>query len=97
MSDIGRQLPTSSRVVGPDAELDCRILERGMDSAKRCRDQAIECLCLMKLATSQTEARVFRDIAQSWTRLANQIERYNALIASNRIDAAIHEIRSDGI
>ena len=35
-----------------------------MDSAKRCRDQSAECLRLMKLAQSQTEARVLRDLAR---------------------------------
>ena len=54
-----------------------------MDSAKRCRDQSAECLRVMKLAQSQTEARVLRDIAQSWIRLANQTDRYTALVKSN--------------
>ena len=54
-----------------------------MDSAKRCRDQSAECLHLMKLTQSETEARVLRDIAQSWVRLANQIDRYTALAKSN--------------
>ena len=54
-----------------------------MDSAKRCRDQSAECLHLMKLAQSQTEARVLKDIAHSWVRLANQIDRYTALAKSN--------------
>lgn len=47
-----------------------------MDSAKRCRDQSAECLRLMQIAQSETEARILRDIAQSWTRIANQTERY---------------------
>jgi len=54
-----------------------------MDSAKRCRDQSAECLRLMKLAQSETEARVLRDLAQSWVRLANQMDRYTALVKSN--------------
>ncbi len=49
-----------------------------MDSAKRCRDQSTECLRLMKLAQSETEARILRDLAQSWVRIANQTERYIA-------------------
>ena len=54
-----------------------------MDSAKRCRDESAECLRLMKLAQSETEARVLRDLAHSWVRLANQIDRYIALVKSN--------------
>ena len=54
-----------------------------MDSAKRCRDQSAECLRLMKLAQSETEARVLRDLAHSWVRLANQTDRYTALVKSN--------------
>ena len=47
-----------------------------MDSASRCREQSAECLRLMKSARSETEARVLRDLAQSWVRIANQTERY---------------------
>jgi hypothetical protein len=54
-----------------------------MDSAKRCRDQSAECLRLMKLAQSETEARVLRDLAHSWVRLANQTDRYTASVKSN--------------
>jgi hypothetical protein len=67
----------------------CGALRRGtekrndMDSAKRCRDQSAECHRLMKLAQSETEARVLRDLAQSWVRLANQTNRYTALVKSN--------------
>ena len=51
-----------------------------MDSAQRCRDQAAECLRLVKLAQSKHEAEVLRNISSSWTRLAGQIDRYNALV-----------------
>ena len=54
-----------------------------MDSAKRCRDQSAECLRLMKLTQSETEARVLRDLARSWVRLASQTDRYTALVKSN--------------
>jgi hypothetical protein len=47
-----------------------------MDTAKRCRDQSDECLRLMKLAQSETEARLLKDLAHSWVRIANQTERY---------------------
>ena len=47
-----------------------------MDGAKRCRDQSDECLRAMQSANSETEARILKDIAQSWLRIANQTERY---------------------
>jgi len=68
-----------------------------MESAKRCRDQSAECLRLMKQASSETEARVLRDIGHTWTRLANQIERYSELVKSSGLGAASHEIRTDRI
>jgi hypothetical protein len=54
-----------------------------MDSATRCRDQSAECLRLMKLAQSEAEAKVLRDLAHSWVRLANQTVRYTVLVKSN--------------
>jgi hypothetical protein len=51
-----------------------------MDDAQRCRDQAAECLRLVKLAQSKHEAEVLRNISSSWLRLAGQIDRYNALV-----------------
>ena len=50
-----------------------------MDSAKHCRDQAAECLRLMKSTKSEAQAQVLRNISSSWSRLAGQIDRYNAL------------------
>jgi hypothetical protein len=35
----------------------------------------------MNLAQSDTEARVLRDLAHSWVRIANQTERYAKFIA----------------
>jgi hypothetical protein len=35
----------------------------------------------MKLARSDTEARILRDLAHSWVRVANQTERYAKFIA----------------
>ena len=51
-----------------------------MDGAQRCRDQAAECLRLVELAESKHEAEILRNISSSWTRLAGQIDRYNALV-----------------
>lgn len=47
-----------------------------MDSPRRCRDQSEECMRLIKSAQTETEARVLRDLAHSWVRIANQTERY---------------------
>ena len=55
-----------------------------MDSAKRCRDQSEECLRLVKSAQTETEARVLRDLAHSWVRIANQTERYS-IFAKSRV------------
>ena len=57
----------------------CGAIE-AMDSAERCRDQAAECLRLVRLAKSKHEAEVLRNISSSWSRLAGQIDRYNALV-----------------
>jgi hypothetical protein len=51
-----------------------------MDSAQHCQDQAAECLRLMKLTQSKDEAEVLRNLSCSWSRLAGQIDRYNALV-----------------
>jgi hypothetical protein len=51
-----------------------------MDSPQHCRDQAAECVRLMGLAQSEAQAQVLRNLISSWSRLAGQIDRYNALI-----------------
>ena len=51
-----------------------------MGSAKHCLDQAAECLRLIKLAQSESEAQVLKNLSMSWSRLAGQIDRYNALV-----------------
>jgi hypothetical protein len=51
-----------------------------MDSAQHCQDQLAECLRLIKLAQSESEALVLRNLSMSWSRLAGQLDRYNALI-----------------
>ena len=65
-----------------------------MDSVKHCRDQAAECLRLMKAAKTEMEARMLRDLAQSWTRIANQMERYSDFI--NRRAKKLTGTRSSG-
>jgi hypothetical protein len=51
-----------------------------MDSAQHCQDQAAECRRLMKSARSEAEAKTLKEVAQSWTRVAGQIDRYHALM-----------------
>jgi hypothetical protein len=55
-----------------------------LDSPQRCRSQAAECLRLMRLTQSKTEADALKFISQSWVRLAGQIDRYDALIREQR-------------
>src|SRR3979409_1007127 len=51
-----------------------------MGSAKHCLDQSAECLRLMRLAQSEAEAEVLKNLSMSWSRLSGQIDRYNELI-----------------
>jgi hypothetical protein len=51
-----------------------------MDSAQHCQDQSAECRRLMKLAQSEDEAQALKILSRSWTGLAGQIDRYNALV-----------------
>lgn len=51
-----------------------------MYSVQQCQAQAAECLRLMKLAESKVQAEVLRNLASSWSRLAGQLDRYNALV-----------------
>jgi hypothetical protein len=55
-----------------------------MDSAKHCQDQSAECRRLMKLAPTEAEAQVLKNLSRSWAGLAGQIDRYNALVREQR-------------
>jgi hypothetical protein len=55
-----------------------------MDSAQHCLDQSAECRRLMKLAGSEAEAYALKHLARSWSGLAGQIDRYNALVREHR-------------
>jgi len=48
--------------------------------ARLCKRQSGECNRLSKLAAREAEAQVLRNISQSWTRLAGQIDRYQAIV-----------------
>ena len=51
-----------------------------------CREQSAECRRLLKITQSEAEAMALRNISQSLTRLAGQIDRYNALVREQRRD-----------
>jgi hypothetical protein len=55
-----------------------------MDSAQHCLNQSTECRRLMKSAQSEAEAQVLKNLARTWSGLAGQIDRYNALIREQR-------------
>jgi hypothetical protein len=55
-----------------------------MDSAQHCLDQSAECRRLMKVAQSEAEAYALKHLARSWSGLAGQIDRYNALVRQQR-------------
>ena len=54
---------------------------RRLNDVKYCKGQSTQCVQLMNTAVNETEARALRSLSQSWTRVANQIERYNRLKA----------------
>jgi hypothetical protein len=51
-----------------------------MDSAQRCRDQSAECLRMMRLTQSAAESTMLRNLSSSWSKIANQTDRYTDLI-----------------
>lgn len=51
-----------------------------MDSASRCRVQAAECDRLMRLAESGAEATILTSLTRSWKMIANQTDRYVAIM-----------------
>jgi hypothetical protein len=51
-----------------------------MNSPQHCLDLAAECRRLMKLAQSKDEAEVLKNLSRTWTGLAGQIDRYDALV-----------------
>lgn len=53
--------------------------------ADRCRTQADECHRLMLLAQSGAEATILTSLTRSWKMIANQADRYAAIM---RKDAA---------
>jgi hypothetical protein len=60
-----------------------------MDSPQHCRDQSAECVRSIQSAKNEDEAQVLRNLSQSWSRLAGQIDRYNALMRDRSRRAAV--------
>jgi hypothetical protein len=55
-----------------------------MDSAQHCINQSTECRRLMELAQSEAEAYALKNLSRTWSGLAGQIDRYNALMREQR-------------
>jgi hypothetical protein len=55
-----------------------------MDSAQHCLKPSAECRRLMKLAQSEAEAQALKNLSRTWSGLAGQIDRYNALMREQR-------------
>jgi hypothetical protein len=55
-----------------------------MDSAQHCLNQSAECRRLMKLAQSEAEVQALKNLSRTWSGLAGQIDRYNALMREQR-------------
>jgi hypothetical protein len=51
-----------------------------MDPADRCRTQAEECHRLMLQAQSGAEATILTSLWRSWKMIANQTDRYVAIV-----------------
>jgi hypothetical protein len=51
-----------------------------MDQADRCRTQADECHRLMLLSQSGAEATILTSLWRSWKMIANQTDRYVAIM-----------------
>ncbi|OPY97966.1 hypothetical protein A5906_33960 [Bradyrhizobium sacchari] len=50
-----------------------------MDTAQHCQDQASECHRLVKSTQNEVEAKILKELANSWMRVAGQMDRYQAL------------------
>jgi hypothetical protein len=53
-------------------------------NAQHCLNQSAECRRLMKMAQSEAEAYALGLLARSWSGLAGQIDRSNALTRQER-------------
>ena len=55
-----------------------------MDSAQHCLDQSAECRRLMELTQSEAEAKALKNLSRTWSGLAGQIDRYDAILREQR-------------
>jgi hypothetical protein len=56
-----------------------------MDYADRCRTQADECHRLLLLAQSGAEATILTSLMRSWKMMANQTDRYVAIMKKDAV------------
>jgi hypothetical protein len=54
--------------------------QRQINEASRCRTQAEECHRLMLVAESGAEATILTSLMRSWKMIANQTDRYVAIM-----------------
>lgn len=54
--------------------------QREINEASRCRTQAEECHRLMLVAQSGAEATILTSLMRSWKMIANQTDRYVAIM-----------------
>jgi hypothetical protein len=60
--------------------LACFDPRREINEASRCRTQAEECHRLMLLSQSGAEATILTSLTRSWKMIANQTDRYVAIM-----------------
>jgi hypothetical protein len=60
---------------------------------KECRQHALNCMLLAKEATTVQSKQTFHHLAQSWTRLAAELENAQALL--NALDGVENRASSD--
>jgi hypothetical protein len=58
---------------------------REINEASRCRTHAEECHRLMLLARSGAEATILTSLARSWKMIANQTDRYVAIMKKDAV------------
>ncbi len=65
-----------------------------MDRAERCRTQADECHRLMLLAQSGAEATILTSLMRSWKMIANQTDRYVAIMKKEAAQRRHGQVRT---
>jgi len=65
-----------------------------MDRADRCRAQSDECHRLMLLAQSGAEATILTSLMRSWKMIANQTDRYVAIMKKDAAQRQQGQVRT---